>query len=608
MPQNKKEGKINVNLIAQAIDTLIASFFSNGLKVKFISRQWWIWAEEAENLNAVASFDKQEIGQQQLEYQCEQDSLFFGVGITNRIWWDSDKLLNKRKTINPLSRRPDPLATQTWQFDSQNFRFHGFMMRTTVYDMKSKYNNSILDNYFKSQQDSEEQLTRDAYARKNGYWPITCDTLEKNFSTDIYNHYTIVDGKKRLFVTDPKFSTIFERTYLEPVTREEKLNPLLVPWPIMLNYYNPQRDNPLGGSICDAIEDKQNWISILMNLNLIKSKKESLGGDFLVNSRLIKNKDAFTKKTTDSRYFFIDEEAIGTQPIQNAMFELPQSQIKSDTFAMMDRLTNEANKDTKVDSMQSGLVPDKALTATEVQQIQANANNMLSLKNAIKSRYYQEFYFQRWRGYLENLTEGKKKFALLSSDFEYKWVELTKDQFVTKQMPYILIWTTDDIMAITEKQRQYVNLLYPQIIVDQSTPEVSKNIFKRLAHRINGLQSNVINWIVPYSPSERKAIEYIGMINMWYEPKTIFDNSKLDLFTLWLYLQKAEDGTIKDKILKVLDKALIDLWLDGQTAQIQDNSMANSASNQMMAQSINQQQPVLSRTWGSEVLPTNPIQ
>jgi hypothetical protein len=53
---------------------------------------------------------------------------------------------------------------------------------------------------------------------------------------------------------------------------------------------------------------------------------------------LIKNKNAFDKKTTDTRYFFIDEEQIGNQPIQNAMFELPQSQIKSDTFAMMNFL------------------------------------------------------------------------------------------------------------------------------------------------------------------------------------------------------------------------------------------------------------------------------
>jgi len=38
-PQTKKKDKININMIANAIDTLIASFWSNGVKVKFISKQ-----------------------------------------------------------------------------------------------------------------------------------------------------------------------------------------------------------------------------------------------------------------------------------------------------------------------------------------------------------------------------------------------------------------------------------------------------------------------------------------------------------------------------------------------------------------------------------------
>jgi hypothetical protein len=140
----------------------------------------------------------------------------------------------------------------------------------------------------------------------------------------------------------------------------------------------------------------------------------------LVNSRLIKNKEELKKKTTDTRYLFVDEEAIGTQPIQNAMFELPQSQIKTDVFSMINAIDSEANKDVKIDALQAGLVPDKSMTKAEAQQIQGNANNMISLKNGIKSWFYQEFYYQRWRGYLENFTEGKKKFALLNVDFMWK--------------------------------------------------------------------------------------------------------------------------------------------------------------------------------------------
>jgi hypothetical protein len=60
-PQSKNWWKIiNINMVANYIDTLIASFFTNWVKCKFISRQWWIGEEEAQNLNAVAEFDERE--------------------------------------------------------------------------------------------------------------------------------------------------------------------------------------------------------------------------------------------------------------------------------------------------------------------------------------------------------------------------------------------------------------------------------------------------------------------------------------------------------------------------------------------------------------------
>jgi len=42
-PQTKNGGKIiNINMIGNYIDTLIASFFTNGVKCKFVSRTGWI--------------------------------------------------------------------------------------------------------------------------------------------------------------------------------------------------------------------------------------------------------------------------------------------------------------------------------------------------------------------------------------------------------------------------------------------------------------------------------------------------------------------------------------------------------------------------------------
>lgn len=582
-PQAKNWGKIiNINMVGNYIDTLIASFFTNWVKCKFISRQWWIWEEEAENLNSVAEFDEREWAMQQLKYQVEQDSLFFWVGILNKTGFDKNTLCNTWRAINPLSWIPDPLPTQTWQFDGKNYRFHWFCMLTNIHDVKDIYDKDAINRWFAKQYNMEENLNRLAYQNKAWTWPIIVDEIEDNFALDIYTHYTIVNGRKWKFVLSADLTEIFYQEELQPVTKEEKLDPKLIPRPILLNYYDPVRWNPFGTSICDKVEDKQNAKSILANLSLMKAKREATGGDFLVNSRLIKNKEELKKKTFDQRYLFIDENEIWTQPIQNAMYELPQSQIKTDVWNMMSWLETEAKYDSKIDSLQQWLMPDKSMTKAEAQQIQANANMQLSVKNTIKQRFYRDYYFQRWRGYLENFPEGKKKWVLLNADFERAWMELQKDQFITKQMPYIMVWASEDINAISEQQKQTLMTLYPIITNDPEIKPVNKSIFKRLYLRATGLKPNTINSIFDYTPQERIAMDYLAMVNMGEEPKSLFKRTDLDFYTVRLYMQKAEDGDLKEKILQKLQGLLLELW-ETPTMPM-NNEMANSAANIMMAQ------------------------
>jgi hypothetical protein len=57
-------------------------------------------------------------------------------------------------------------------------------------------------------------------------------------------------------------------------------------------------------------------------------------------------------------------------------------------------------------------------------------------------------------------------------------------------------------MAFTEKQKAYLNMLYPQIQADPEIHKTVKDIFKRLTNKINGIQNNINNILVPYSSSE----------------------------------------------------------------------------------------------------------
>ena len=593
-PQAPKSAKIiNINMIGNYIDTLIASYFSNWPKCKFISRTGWIGEEEAQNLNAVAEFDEREGAIQQLKYQVEQDSLFFGIWILNKTGFDHTTKCNTWRAINPLSRIPDPLPTQTGQFDWKNYRFHGFCMLTNIHDVKNLYDKDAINRWFAKQYNMEDELTREAYSNKAWTWPIIVDEIEDNFALDIYTHYTIIDWKKWKFVCSPDMSEIFYSEKLKPVTKEEKLDETLIPRPVLLDYYDPVRWNPFGTSICDKVEDKQNAKSILANLSLMKAKREATGWDFLVNSRLIKNKEELQKKTFDQRYLFIDENEIGTQPIQNAMYELPQSQIKTDVWNMMSWLENEAKYDSKIDSLQQGLMPDKSMTKAEAQQLQANANMQLSVKNTIKQWFYKDYYFQRWRGYLENFKDWEEKWVLLNADFEWTGQTLTKDQFITKQMPYVLVWATEDINALNEKDKNTLMMLYPIITNDPEIKPVNKAIFKRLYLRATGLKPNTINSIFAYTPQERIAKSYVDMVNLGVKPTSLFKRTDLDFYTMWLYMQKAEDWDLKEELLEKLNWLLLEMW--ESTMMPGMNEMANSAANIMMSQAQPDKEELITR-------------
>ena len=594
-PQHAKSAKIiNINMIGNYIDTLIASYFSNWPKCKFISRTGWIWEEEAQNLNAVAEFDEREGAIQQLKYQVEQDSLFFGVWILNKTGFDHTTKCNTWRAINPLSWIPDPLPTQTGQFDWKNYRFHGFCMLTNIHDVKNLYDKDAINRWFAKQYNMEDELTREAYSNKAWTWPIIVDEIEDNFALDIYTHYTIIDWKKWKFVCSPDISEIFYSEKLKPVTKEEKLDETLIPRPVLLDYYDPVRWNPFGTSICDKVEDKQNAKSILANLSLMKAKREATGWDFLVNSRLIKNKEELQKKTFDQRYLFIDENEIWTQPIQNAMYELPQSQIKTDVWNMMSWLENEAKYDSKIDSLQQGLMPDKSMTKAEAQQLQANANMQLSVKNTIKQWFYKDYYFQRWRGYLENFKDWEEKWVLLNADFEWTGQTLTKDQFITKQMPYVLVWATEDINALNEKDKNTLMMLYPIITNDPEIKPVNKAIFKRLYLRATGLKPNTINSIFAYTPQERIAKSYVDMVNLGVKPTSLFKRTDLDFYTMWLYMQKAEDWDLKDELLEKLNWLLLEMW-ESTMMPGMNNEMANSAANIMMSQAQPNKEELITR-------------
>ena len=134
-------------MVANAIDTMIATSYTDGLTVNFAPADGWIGQEKADNLNFMAEFDNNEDDYQQLYYQKEQDRYFFGVGIRYKYGWDDIRKIPLFMTINPLCWIPDPIPSQTGKYDGSNYRYHGVEFTTTMMDLMAdeSYDREVLD-------------------------------------------------------------------------------------------------------------------------------------------------------------------------------------------------------------------------------------------------------------------------------------------------------------------------------------------------------------------------------------------------------------------------------------------------------------------------------
>ena len=582
--QAKDPNKININMVANAIDTLIASSYTDWLTVNFASADGWMSAEKADNLNYMAEFDNNDQNYQQLYYQKEQDRYFFWVGIRYRYGWDDVKKMPKFMVINPLSWIPDPIPSQTWAFDGSWYRFHWFEFTTTIMDLiaDGSYDKEQLDSVVWSYFSPEMQQNWVAYASAYNYvMPTCCDDLKTNFSLDVYHHFTNFNGKKYIVTLTNARRLVLRIKELEPILTEEKKHNDMIEFPIVLNYWKPRRNDPFGESVCDKLDDKQIAKTILFNLNIIKAKKEALGWDFIWNSRLIKNREDILKPTTNGRNIFVDT----VEPLSNVWMELPRSQIKADSINMIQALENEAMLDTNIDTLQQGIVSWGRTTATESQIAQANSNIIGLLNNKVNAWGDKRFWFEWRKWYQENFSEIDEKSVVLISNFEVKSFQLRKDDFFTKNIPHIILATKADLQSRNEKEQIFWDKYLWMMLNNPTSPDVSKRIAQRMCYRCNGKTPNEINVLVPLENDETVAMQFVDMINLDHVPQSLFDYPQEYLRTFWVYFQKCENTKAKDIVLQAIRNAMVKMPL-----QQQENpaftEMANSSSNIAMSQAM----------------------
>ena len=499
--QRKQMSLMGDTTIFNVMSTMLAIYYSDEMQVTFQGREMGD-VTFAANVENTAKFDYDEMEMELINYSTQWDRLFFGVGIRQCSEWDNERKTPIARSLSTLTWLPDPKGG----IDVKTYRWHGFEVEYTRDEMTEEAGFFNLDKLPKSKGSSGSEKDADVAAYKEAQNLAVTEYQKIGRGGDAYNMidlFTILkcsDGimRKYLVTLDENCKEIYRLEEIEAVTEKEKKDPTCVPWPITLNHYSPQREDPLGVSIPDLVEDKQRGKTIFKNLRIAASKAE-LYPMYMYNRDKILNK-------RDLDFAFNKFIAVRGDVGQNTIVPINKAPSR-----VSESLNNEAALDSDVDiatgtgKNQSGVMSEQQRTLGEQEIVQANANLRYALGSKINAWGERRFWRLWYRGYQQNFSGTDKKIIRIQSSLGAQFSTITRKIFITNQDPDIRITSKLENEQKRFKEDVSFSAVAPLLLSDPSTPVSSRNYIKRHMLRLKGLENEMIMVMVPETPDEMKA-------------------------------------------------------------------------------------------------------
>ncbi len=551
--QKKTAEKLHINTIYSVIQTLLSLYYTDEISVKFVPREFGD-NDLAANLGKLAKFDYDEMELDKLNYQVQWDRFFFGVGIRIRTGWDDNRKLPMFRVADPLTWIPDPDGDAiTW-----NFRFHGFVGEMSKQDMDEEkwfFNVDLIGKL----KDDERQKDKLNYAANNGLTQQNND-LEQNWLWTVYNHYTTISGIKFLVTTANNNNLIIRLQPINPVGGNEKEDPILVPFPVILNYYSPLRWDPFGVSVPDLLEDKQRAKSILANLRLIKEKRNALGWEFLYDPTMIKNRNDLITPTLGPKYIPVDA---SMKSINAAITEVQRSWVSASSFEVEQNIQKEESIATWIDYTQTNMA-----SAMETNQ---NSLSRFMLGYKVNSWWEKDFWYHWYRSYKEFFSSFDQKIIRILGWLGLITKTFIKEDFLGSKDPDIFISSKSMSDMMNQKEKSNFFALYPITLQDNTIPTISKKFALRKLYELNWISEEEIKILVPYTYEELQALEDLKLINKNIPIEVV--NMEEDHLSFIIIYATALDNDAKIVSIQNRKEALIK---SGQLQKIKENEQNNS--------------------------------
>lgn len=474
--------------------TVLASLYNDKLDVVFSPRESGD-IEVAENLNNLAQFDSEAMSKDEIDYEWDWNTLFFGYGLLLFMEFDRELMMPIPEVMDNMATLRDPRAKSV-NGDIRGrgrARFIGREIRSTKYDMEESGNYKNLDSLVSdaidltSFIDNEERIKDDA----GGYSNVTGfkDLVGANQDYRMLEWFTFFKGKD-----DTKAKLVFVTlgNKRKLITRYKVLDELDMPIIDRRIYPNGTFD---GVSIMDLTEDKQRGRATIQNLAL-KAVKAGVHPMYLFNS---------TKVKRDQLNIEFNKHIEVTGPTDGAITEIPRANLKQDVEYILNMLDGGAQRATATPDIQQGQVTETKRTLGELQLVNQSVDTRYSLSAKIFGWSEKRFWFQWYKLYQKFFTEGiDEKIIRISGALGPVWRPLTKENISMAKDPDIQIKSKVISDAEQFNRLARYNGFLKTIAGD---PNANFRAAEKEMGRLSGMRKDEIDLILPPTAEEIRARE-----------------------------------------------------------------------------------------------------
>lgn len=571
------KNKIYVRLIYSVMQALLSLHYSDEMTASFVGRQ--VGADEiADNLQALADFDFEEMDLDRLSYKLERDRLFYGKSFLVYEKWNKVKKHPVFRPMSPLSvvmdMYPDPIL---WP------RFYHFELEVST-DYLSQWEFYNIDKV-KTAINNEIEDNKQTYAENRSLnYQHPWQQKSKNYLVPVNYCFTHLDGDKYFVVTAMNNDVVIKMEKIERVLEEEIKEKANIKFPIIEFEYSPMEWDPFGVCVPDILADKQRWQQLLLNLEKIKSVYAAMGGKYLFDPNKVDLDDLLKVSDQWPTYIPTKSDSVVTD-LWSVIVELPTTRVDGDVQAMAQQIQQQAQLDIWLDERSLWISWQSNITATENQRIQKNANLKQVLQSKIKMRWWKRFWWLRYRAYYENFKFSDEKNIILNKKFWSVPMTVKKKDIIT--------WYDIDIKIISKSEREaeqqemslQFDAVLPMILQDPSIPSISKNVARRKSLRLKHIEKEETYMLVPPTIEEIKAQDDITLINMGEMPS--LPEPYEDIMTYIIVYQQAIPNKVKRQALEALKQYYLMTNQQNRQSQVVEGGMWTS--NQLINANIQRQ-------------------